>query len=381
MNYEKRDSVSALLESANQMHLTIYIENRGNIGHLRYQLKTCIKEAKEGIGSALNSSQRKAFLLPIEGLLEDNEVLKQLKGNIGIFRTRSSFRVLSLPVDVTRSCHVASTFHVKPLLRWMQWQSEFMLLGLEKGASHLYYGTQEFLRKVDTVFHPSRLVALLEKKDGLSFREQRELKEEAKSNFAWVSDWVCDSTPRADLNLYLAGEADVVKHFLESNHYKRTVRLPVAVSFSEDQLHRVVSRLRDLLRAETRKSLEHALLTFKVADEMKVAEDRINEIAKAAVQGRVRKLIIAENREIFGKLDPRTGRLSLHPFDLDHEDDDLLDDLAQRVLIMGGEVYLAKEEEIPRGNPIMAILDGDPSSSGQQGPTTQAAEAKLRGAG
>ena len=58
-------------------------------------------------------------------------------------------------------------------------------------------------------------------------------------------------------------------------------------------------------------------------------EKNIFQIAKAAVQGKIRKLIVADGIQIFGKLDKHTGGVSINPAHLDHEDDDLLDDLSQ----------------------------------------------------
>ena len=52
-----------------------------------------------------------------------------------------------------------------------------------------------------------------------------------------------------------------------------------------------------------------------------------------------------------------TENLLLHPADMDHEDDCLLDDLAQTVLLSGGEVVIAKRSEIPQGRPVIAVLN------------------------
>ncbi len=46
----------------------------------------------------------------------------------------------------------------------------------------------------------------------------------------------------------------------------------------------------------------------------------------------------------------------MHPRDLDHEDDDLLDDLAQIVMAKGGEVVVANEGEMSPATPALAIL-------------------------
>lgn len=363
MTYEKRECFSPLLESANQIHLTIYLQNNGDLSDLKRQLRRSLAEAEEGVQGALGPDAMTALLLPIRELLRDGGILKQLKGHIGIFRTSSSFRVLSIPVEVKPGCHIASTFHVKPLLRWMQWDCEFLLLGIDEASAHLYMGSQEQLRRIDSILYPSRMTELLARQSELANQERRELNHQLRMNFSWVSDWITESAPKAGLKLFVAGERALVEAFIKHQDYKRTVKIPVAPYFHEEKAHEIAHLLRALLRAQTKKSLEQALLTFKLADEANTAERNIRVIAQAAVQGRVKKLVIAENREIFGKLDPRTGRLLIHPFDLDHEDDDLLDDLAQRVLISGGEVFLAKKEEIPNGRPILAILETEKSPS------------------
>ena len=40
MTYEKRESLIPLLESENQTHLTIYLENRGDIADLKRQINS-----------------------------------------------------------------------------------------------------------------------------------------------------------------------------------------------------------------------------------------------------------------------------------------------------------------------------------------------------
>lgn len=98
-------------------------------------------------------------------------------------------------------------------------------------------------------------------------------------------------------------------------------------------------------------------MEFYQAEDLNLANKNIFQIAKAAIKGKVRKLIIADGIKIFGKIDKKSGELFIHPAHLNHEDDDILDDLAQEVLIQGGEVVVASREEIPKGRPILAILE------------------------
>ena len=61
--------------------------------------------------------------------------------------------------------------------------------------------------------------------------------------------------------------------------------------------------------------------------------------------------MIGEDFNLFGKVDPKTGALTLHSSDLDHEDDCILDDLAQTVLAQGGKVIVAPQTQVPGGHP------------------------------
>ncbi len=363
MTYEKREELSPILESQNQLHLTIYLENRGELADLKRQIEMCLSDAAVFLNPVLSAPEMETLLQPIRGLLDDGSILIKLKGNVGIFRSGQFFRVMSIPVDVKRSTHVASSFHVKPLLRWMQWDSDFMVLGLDSDGAYLYLGTQQTLRKLDSALFPNKLAALFRNEGNLSVRELAVLKEEAQKALKWVSEWINQTSNNKQIKLFVAGAPNIVNRFMRIQDYKGTVRAPVAESFSERKISGLIFQIRSLLRAQRRQSLRQALLIFQIADHLKKTEGNLEKISRAAMRGRVRKLIVAENHEIFGKINEKTGEVSVHPFDLDHEDDDILDDLAQKVLLAGGEVYLAKQQDIPSGRSILAILKSDKRKS------------------
>ena len=126
--------------------------------------------------------------------------------------------------------------------------------------------------------------------------------------------------------------------------------------FSQSDIVSQLSQIRSKIQKESKQRLELALVEYYLAEDFKLGKKNIFQIAKAAVQGKVKKLIVADGVQIFGKLDRTTGGLIINPADLDHEDDDLLDDLAQTVLEFGGEVVVVDQNEIPKGRPILAIL-------------------------
>jgi hypothetical protein len=97
---------------------------------------------------------------------------------------------------------------------------------------------------------------------------------------------------------------------------------------------------------------QYQLHLAKLADEFAFAKskglglDELQEIAEAAVGGRITTLLIEADREIGGRLDAATGRIQND--DLSHPGvDDLLDDLGEMVSSKGGQVVVIPSELIP----------------------------------
>jgi len=154
----------------------------------------------------------------------------------------------------------------------------------------------------------------------------------------------------------LAGSQDLVKEVVQKLKYPAAKIVILNSSFDRDESSEIFAEARQWLQAETRRSLEDALIEFQGAEKLKQAQKNIFQIAKAAVKGRISKLFVTEGIQIFGKLDSRTGGVSINPDHMDHEDDDLLDDLAQTVLATGGEVIVLSKDQNLSGRPILAIL-------------------------
>lgn len=355
----KQRNLKPLLESMEGVHLTVYLVNRSGVLDLKGQLRSAISEADEWLKKAMSPEEKVKFLEPLESLLKDTKIFKQMNGNVGIFRNEASFRVLNIPIEIESSCQVATSFHVKPLLRWLQGDRDFLLLGLEKDAAHLYMGSQASLKLVDTVLFPEFIREWDSSEEGSAFKRARKKKQKELETFSWLNSWILELTKDVKPSLFMAGEPSLVQAMNVSLKYKGAVRTPVAEFFSKRSVHEICANIRRILNQDAKLGLEKALLEFRVAEEGNRAKKNIFQISRAVVQGRVRKLIVTDELSIFGKIDPKSGGLAIHPVDLDHEDDCILDDLAQMVLSKGGEVVIAKRNEIPKGRPILAILDDE----------------------
>ena len=356
MAFDRRTTFRSLIESRDGYHLSVYLENHGVAG-LRAELRASIASTEAFLEPVLGRQELESFLEPLNALYRDRAALSAFPGNVALFRTPSLFHAFGLPVDLETTCVVASSFHVKPLLRWMQMDRDFLLLGLERDAASLHLGNQQEFRHLETlalppIRQPGRIA-----QNPACLDHRRALRLRWEETSSWLATWAAKLHLAPDARLFLAGERRLTESFsgaLARESLPATA-LPLPYRFRTAEW--VCAEVRSLLQSEAALKLRNSIAEFYHAEEMNLAHRNIFHIAKAAVRGNVRKLIVADGINIFGKLDRRTGGLAIHPTDLDHEDDCLLDDLAQTVLERGGEVLVARRDEIPKGQPILAILD------------------------
>lgn len=327
----------SLLESADGVHLTAYLVNRGNVDDLKTQLHDVINECNEYLYPVMPAENVKKFLEPLRYLHADNKIFKQIKGNIGIFRKSNLFRILNVPIKVEKTCQVASSFHVKPLLKWLQSDQDFLFLGIEEKFIHLYMGNQNSFMLIETVVLPDFF--------------------DEKQTYTWANEWLPKIAIGTITKIFIAGERPAVDIFSRSLKSLNSSTTIISDSFTKDNANEICASIRRILKSESRKRFQKTLREFHFAEGGNKTKKNIFQISKAIVQGKVRKLVVTDELSVFGKIDRKSGGLALHPFDLDHEDDDILDDFAQMVLSQGGEVIIASRNEIPKGLPILAILD------------------------
>lgn len=352
----KMSILRPLIESKDEQHLTAYLTNDQNIFHLRRQLRETLEAAYEYLAPVMNQDALERFIAPIQNAIEDTKLLKNLKDNVGLFRNENSFQILSLPVSVEKTCAIATSFHVKPLLRWIQFDREFLLLGISEGSASLYHGNQNSFNLLDSVIFPTALQNSTGPDSYEDLKKYRLRSIKYYETLEWLNDWLISLTKDLKPPLFVAGPKKLTNVFLKVSRYQNTRSQPIWPSFSQEKATEICSEIRSLLTKDAKKGLEQGLMEFYHAEDLNLANKNIFQIAKAAIKGKVRKLIIADGIKIFGKIDKKSGELSIHPFHLNHEDDDILDDLAQEVLVQGGEVVVASREEIPKRRPILAIL-------------------------
>ncbi len=349
-----------LLESSNGVHFTAYIENKNDIHELKFQLDESIELAREYLSDVMSDDEINQFVSPIQSLRDKTETLKKLNKNLALFRTKNSFRVMNVPVPVDTFTVVANSFHVKPLIKWMQTDREFLLLGIDDQSIHFYKGSMHSIEKWEQISYPESILESLPEGGFKNIKDTKVRNLKITETMEWVCDRILDLTFETPSKVHLVAD----QMFLSSLNNIQNAKFlfekkPIIQEFKQHSIVEYLNEIRTRIRKETRKEFQKQLVEFYYAEVLKTSKKNIYEIAKAAIQGKVKKLLVAEGVRIFGKLNKKTGEISLHPNQIDHEDDDILDDLAQEVMARNGKVIIANKNDIPNERSILALVDND----------------------
>lgn len=296
------------------------------------------------------------------------------RDGIAIFASRDHLHVIDLQRDPRHTTDelvvVGDTFHVKPLIRAMQTGDRYHLLCVEIKEVRLFEGNRFRFDPIELRHVPQNPL------DVAGMRLSDDV--DSATDLA--------SAPRMKSQGPAAPTEPVpVEHFLRAvdraiwENYSRTAKLPLILCCAEqyqDPFHQLSRnqyllprgialnphRLSlDRLREEAWKiigpmyeaSINQLTNSFRAAKAHQKGSDQLMQVAEAASNGRVGTLLVQEDVQIPGMLQPASG-LVLPP-DPTHPTDDVLDDLAEMVLKQDGRVLVLPPEAMPTDTGVAAI--------------------------
>lgn len=287
------------------------------------------------------------------------ELIEQSGLALAYFHDAEFTGAMRLPVDVPERMIVAESFHVKPVLSWLQSAPHFYLISLSARRVKIYEGTPWELKPLETFVAEDLQAAANGETSSKGARPRREDSKEAVRRFFLRAEKVIHPIISQNRSpVVIAGvswlhpiyrrvnrDPDLLAHGIHGNVER----------WSEEDLREAVFEALSKLVERTKKQV---LREFQELAYLGRASDDLAQVARAAVRGSVKKILVASDQLLFGKLDRKTGRLTLHPEQIDSVDDDVLDDLAETVLARGGKVLCVPSADLPSLSPVAAVFSG-----------------------
>jgi hypothetical protein len=344
MNLNNKKIIEEVIRSKNQLHLTMYVKGGTDIYFLKNQMANYLKKAKRELRNVLTESRIKEFLKPIIDLATDDEMLKKIKGNFGVFRKENYFRIISIPVEINSDYSLASTFYTKPLMKWIQQDNNYLIVGLSEDSISLIYGDLKQAKLVDEI----QFKELFSNEDSEYIESEIEY---------YLNEWVAALKLDSRTKIFFVGNLSWKDRVVKNIKHPLKLKRILVNNFNKNLKVRYISEVRTLLKEETDLQIQNYINSFHALNFNEYLTTNIHEIAEAATNKKIKKLLIAEDFKIFGNYFAENGFIKINIKDKDHEDDDLLDDLAQEVIINGGEVVVTKFDTMNIKGPIAAIVE------------------------
>lgn len=374
-------NIQDVLNSNHQMCISLYMpthrkhpENQQD--KIRYF--GMIKSLEKQLDKKLENQQVAQVLDPLYKLIDDSDFWNSTLDGIAVFANPDFFRVFNAPVTLDELLINSDSFHIKPLLQFMQTADSFQVLALNLKSVRLYLGNQhelhelqladDFVTSIDEVMdkdsdHKNLIVASYGgvgsdsspmhhghggKKEKLDANIEKFFREVDKSILNYNSG-------NRKLPLILASLPE--HHSLFQKVSNNTLLESEAISCNPEalDLDELKQKAWTLLKPKYEAKLSETIEEYTNAKANNQGSDDLQQILEASLDGQVDQLLIEAHKIIFGQINASNRSLILKEGS-DSGVDDLLDDLAQLVLKMGGQVLVLPKEKMPTTQGLAGIF-------------------------
>jgi hypothetical protein len=341
--------------------------------------KNLIRQMKESLLQKYSAGEVQKHLEPFETLAEDDKTWNHTFDGLAVFSTTGLFKVVGVHKTFEELAIVADSFHTKPLRQYLQSRDNFHLLGLTLHDIRLFEGNRHSLTEVELTSDTPRTITealgneLTEKHTTVASYggtggestsmhhghggKKEESEKDAEKFFRVVANTIYEHFSKpTGWPLILAALPE--HHHLFQKVNKNPLLLPNGITIdpsfvSSDQL---ATMAWEIMEPEYNLKLEDLVALFEQSRANGKGSDDYKEVAVAAVEGRIDTLIVEADRIIPVRITNLvTGNTQKK--DLSNPKvDDLLDDMGELVLKMGGQVMVLPIDKMPSEKGLAAIF-------------------------
>jgi hypothetical protein len=323
------------------------------------RLRNLLRQAEERLPASVD---RAVLIEPFADAARPDAEGRPARG-LALFRSVAFFARHWLPTPVPEKVVVADTFHVRPLLRFLQDDRRYYVLALGRNHVAFYEGTPYSLEPVEVAGLPASLdEAEPGPKEGPAFLQRRRAGRGRTSfhgdlpRFFRAVDRALWPRLRGERSpLILVGVAAHWPAYRAVSRYPHVAALGIEGNAADlgvaELRERAAAHAREIFRARD----ERVLRDFARARRRGLGAVGVEAVAAHAARGRVRLLLLPGGVPVWGSLDAVSGQVTRADGPVENKDD-VLDDLAEVVLRRGGDVMALPAERMPDGSEAAALL-------------------------
>lgn len=372
-----RTELKTLLEMRNGPCVSIYvpvIRAGGEVRQNQVRTKNLLASAEQQLlQNGMRALDAADFIRRGHDLNGDYRFWERRGDGLAMFGTKEWFRGYHLPIEVPELAVVAKRFHLKPLLPLILSDERFYILALSQNQVRLFHvfrhrthevplpkevptSLAEALRYDDpekqqqyhtgvpgrqAVFHGHGFAGEVDKDNLLRYCQQ-------------IDNGLKGLLAEEHVPLILAGVDYLLAIYRQVNSYPHLVKEEISGSPDREHPEQLHTQARGILEPYFKEARRVAEEEFYRLQGTGYTSTGIMEVLPAAVAGRVAVLFTPMDKQLWGRYDPFTGQVEIHPEEMPG-DEDLLDLAAVQTYLHGGTVYAVEPAQMPNGEPVAAV--------------------------
>ncbi len=277
----------------------------------------------------------------------------------GFFLAEDLQGYVILDQKIESYCMIGQTFHMRPLLEEIFVNPEFMLINISLYDIKIYRGDFQHLEIVQhyefdllpknfndsshRVYAPQYL-GLIPYKTILALKT--------------IAQKVMDLILYHSLPVIVTGLEEMKTIFLRYFDHNFGVISHLQEDFYEKTCVEITERCRnfryvviDYYSAQLKERLKRMMKSRRLLTEL-------TDIIKATYEGKVIHLVIPTEKKIWGRIDPKSGKVVIHKRMNKKTSVDILNELAEEVIKQGGKIQILGPHFFPQNANVLAILKG-----------------------
>ncbi|MGD8377803.1 MAG: hypothetical protein PVF68_16855 [Acidobacteriota bacterium] len=338
------------------------------------RLKNLCREAEDRLAAVgIPEADAGGMLEPATGAMSGEHPLRPGERGRGLFLGPGGMSQVALPIEARELVVAAERYHLKPLFAALPHMQAFHVLALSRNEIALFRGDGTRLRRIQ--LDPDAPTSL-EDVAGHQLTEPR-LQYHAGDRGSQAAIFHGHGAGKDDRDAELSGFLRRTDEVL-GEHAERGIPVVLAGVENLQAEFRRLSSCPDLLAEDVPGNVEHLsvdalheqawpLVSAHLAEHREglLRElddtppgrrcDRMADVLTASVDGRVDRLFVAADREVWGRYREDERRADVHD-ERRPGDTDLLDRSAVATFLTGGTVYPVPRDEIPGGRLALAAL-------------------------
>jgi hypothetical protein len=381
------DQIKKLAQQTQSPSISIYLPTH-RAGQDTQQdpirFKNLLREAERHLlDNGMKPREVSALLQPGQALLENSFFWQHQRDGLAVFIAADDFHDYRLPFRVEELLIIARSYYVKPVLPLFTNNGHCYILAISQDEVRLFEGTRHTVGQIElpdgTPESMDEALQFDDPEKQLQFHSgtspstaqggirsgmfhghgpgDEEQKERIERYLNLVDSGLKEIFREQQAPLVLAGVDYLLPIYRKVSEYTNIMQTGITGSPEHLRPEELQEQAWAIVELYFRQEMEKVVEQYQELAVTAKATDNIEEIVAAAFYGRVDKLLLAVDTQIWGIFNPETGKVVHYQTGQSQEDDlALLDFAAMQTLQKDGDVYTLSQEEMPSDSPIAAVL-------------------------